>query len=140
MTIYKKILSIFGLIRTLIGLRALRQELALPFDERRTYTPGRMTVYNNELYKCVSKHTGVWSESDFALTTVDDAIYDLIVNVVYDTIADIGIRSGVEIHLPIVVRMANGRHHTIDVYEDETGTGLDIKRMDDNTIGQQPKT
>lgn len=62
---------------------------------------------------------------------------DSVVGVVSDALADLGIRSGVEIHLPIVVRKDDGRRYTIDVYDDETGIGLDIKRKDDNTMDQQ---
>ena len=76
MTIYQKVLSVFGLLRTLIGMRAAREELAHPFDSTRTYNPGRLVVYSNTLYRCIAKHIGVWNESHFTATTVDDAIVE----------------------------------------------------------------
>ena len=74
MTIYQKVLSVFGLLRALIGMRATREELAPPFDTTRTYDPGRLVVYSNTLYRCVAKHTGAWNASNFTETTIDAAI------------------------------------------------------------------
>ena len=73
MTLYQKVLSVFGLLRTL-GLRAAREELAPTFDAARTYAPGRLVVYANALYRCVAAHTGAWDARHFTETTIDAAL------------------------------------------------------------------
>lgn len=74
MTLYQKVLSVFGMLRTSIGLRASREELAPRFDAARFYTPRQLVVYDNVLYRCVESHTGDWDASHFTETTIDAAI------------------------------------------------------------------
>lgn len=74
MTLKQKILSVFELVRGLIGKRAARTELADEFSAYEKYEVGRLVVYEDELYRCVTKHTGIWNKSDFEKATVDSAL------------------------------------------------------------------
>lgn len=100
MTLYQKVLSVFGLLRTSIGLRAAREELAPPFDAARTYAPGRLVVYDNALYRCVTQHSGAWNASHFTATTIDAALGvppDLTNYVKKDDVVPVVIQDGVKI-------------------------------------------
>lgn len=49
-------------------------QLAPEFDDTKTYQPGDVVVYNNELYVCVNAHTGDWDADDFAPTDMTTAM------------------------------------------------------------------
>lgn len=74
MTLKQKVLSVFELVRGLIGKRAARTELAAEFSAYEKYDVGRLVVYEDELYRCVTAHTGIWNKSDFEKATVDSAL------------------------------------------------------------------
>lgn len=100
MTLYQKILSVFGLLRTSIDLRVAREELAPLFDANSTYAPGRLVVYDNELYRCTTQHTGAWKWSHFEKTTIDAALGeqpDLKNYVKKDDVVPVEIPDGVKI-------------------------------------------
>lgn len=74
MTLYQKIMSVFGILRDAIELRATRRELASPFDPSVKYSKGQLVVYENTLYRCSVNHSGEWKSDDFVKTTVGEAI------------------------------------------------------------------
>ena len=74
MTLKQKILSVFELVRGLIGKRAARTELAAEFSAYEKYDVGRLVVYEDELYRCVKETRGVWNSKCFTKATVDDAV------------------------------------------------------------------
>lgn len=44
------------------------------FDSTVSYAVGDYVMYNNQLYKCTTVHTGVWNSSHFELTTILECI------------------------------------------------------------------
>lgn len=74
MTLKQKVLSVFELVRGLIGKKAARTELAAEFSAYEKYEVGRLVVYEDELYRCVTAHTGIWNKSNFEKATVDSAL------------------------------------------------------------------
>lgn len=49
-------------------------QLASEFDATETYQPNDVVVYNNELYVCITTHTGDWDADDFAPTDMTTAM------------------------------------------------------------------
>ena len=58
-----------------LGLRWVTPDvIADEFDETKTYSENDFIIYNSELYKCLSEHSGTWDASDFEKTAVMDSI------------------------------------------------------------------
>lgn len=74
MTLYQKVLSVFGLIRSSIDQKAAIGDLAPEFDETASYAVDRLVIYDKRLYRCVAAHTGSWNAADFARTTLDEVL------------------------------------------------------------------
>ena len=74
MTLYQKILSVVGMLRSSINQKAAKSELAATFNPSKSYEQGRLVIYEGRLYRCVAPHLGPWNDSDFQLSTVDGAI------------------------------------------------------------------
>lgn len=74
MTLYQKIISVFGMLRTSIDRRAEKSELAPDFSDSSSYAVGRLVFRNGSLYRCIVAHSGAWDASHFAATTIDEAL------------------------------------------------------------------
>ena len=46
----------------------------MKFDATSTYAVGDYVIYNDQLYRCTTAHTGAWSLLDFVATTLSDEI------------------------------------------------------------------
>ena len=49
-------------------------DIAPAFDATSTYAVGDYVIYNDQLYRCTTAHTGAWSLLDFVATTLSDEI------------------------------------------------------------------
>lgn len=49
-------------------------DIAPAFDDTSTYAVGDYVIYNDQLYKCITAHTGAWAALDFVATTLSDEI------------------------------------------------------------------
>ena len=74
MTLYQKMISVFGMLRTSIDRRAEKYELAPDFSDSSSYAVGRLVFRNGSLYRCIVAHSGAWDASHFAATTIDEAL------------------------------------------------------------------
>lgn len=74
MTVYQKVVAVFGMLRNSISQKAGALTFATKFTSSRRYYPGRLTVYDNVLYICTESHMGAWDASHFMAATADDAI------------------------------------------------------------------
>ena len=74
MTLYQKIISVVGMLKNSIELRATKKEIAPAFDPSRVYDVDRLVRYNGDLYRCTTRHEGAWNASHFAATTIDAAL------------------------------------------------------------------
>ena len=74
MTLYQKIISVFGMLRTSIDRRAEKSELAPDFSDSASYAVGRLVYRNDVLYRCTVAHEGSWNASHFTTTTIDEAL------------------------------------------------------------------
>ena len=74
MTLYQKIISVFGMLRTSIDRRAEKSELAPDFSDSSSYAVGRFVYRNDVLYRCTVAHEGAWDSSHFTTTTIDEAL------------------------------------------------------------------
>ena len=74
MTLYQKVIAVFGMLRNSIGLKAARTDLAPEFDASSSYAVDRLVIYNNRLYRCTVEHAGPWNADHFSPTTIDDVI------------------------------------------------------------------
>lgn len=59
-----------------------REMIAPIFSTAVTYNVGDYVVYEDELYMCLSQHTGAWDAEDFGTRTVGDELKNL-----YNTIS-----------------------------------------------------
>lgn len=50
------------------------EDIAPAFSTSSTYAVGDYVIYNDQLYKCTTAHTGAWSLLDFVATTLSDEI------------------------------------------------------------------
>lgn len=74
MTLYQKIIAVFGMLRTSIDRRAEKSELAPDFSDSSSYAVGRLVFRNGSLYRCTVGHSGAWDASHFTGTTIDEAL------------------------------------------------------------------
>lgn len=49
-------------------------DIAPAFDATSTYAVGDYVIYNDQLYKCTTAHTGAWAAADFTATSLSDEI------------------------------------------------------------------
>ena len=52
-------------------------DIAPAFDAIGTYAVDDYVIYNDQLYRCTTAHTGSWDENDFTATTISDEITDI---------------------------------------------------------------
>ena len=71
MTIYKKVIAVFGLLRSSIMQRSKKSAIAPTFSESVAYSTGRLVYRGDTLYRCTVVHSGSWDPSHFAETTID---------------------------------------------------------------------
>lgn len=74
MTLYQKIIAVFGIIRDLIGLKASKSDVADKFVDGRRYKEGNLVVHDNKVYICTSDYSGSWNSDHFTESNVDAAI------------------------------------------------------------------
>jgi len=74
MTLYQKIIAVFGMLRTSIDRRAEKSELAPDFSDSSSYAVGRLVFRNGSLYRCTVEHSGAWDASHFEETTIDEVL------------------------------------------------------------------
>lgn len=74
MTIYQKVIAVFGLLRSSIMQRAEKTAIAPTFSESVAYSAGRLVYRGDTLYRCIVVHSGSWDPSHFAETTIDEAL------------------------------------------------------------------
>ena len=74
MTIYQKVIAIFGLLRSSIMQRAKKSAIAPTFSESVAYSTGRIVYRGDTLYRCTVVHSGSWDPSHFTETTIDEAL------------------------------------------------------------------
>ena len=49
-------------------------DIAEEFDSTKTYRINNFVIYNGKFYRCVTQHTGAWSDFDFIETTVAEVL------------------------------------------------------------------
>lgn len=74
MTLYQKIIAVFGMLRTSIDRMAEKSDLAPDFSDSSSYDVGRLVFRNGSLYRCIVGHSGAWDASHFVATTIDEAL------------------------------------------------------------------
>ena len=74
MTIYQKVIAIFGLLRSSIMQRAKKSAIAPTFSESVAYSTGRIVYRGDTLYRCIVVHSGSWDPSHFSETTIDEVL------------------------------------------------------------------
>lgn len=74
MTIYQKVIAAFGVLRSSIMQRAEKSAIAPTFSESVVYSKGRLVYRGDTLYRCTVDHSGLWDQSHFAETTIDEVL------------------------------------------------------------------
>lgn len=74
MTIYQKVIAVFGLLRSSIMQRSKKSAIAPTFSESVAYSTGRLVYRGDTLYRCTVVHSGSWDPSHFTETTIDEAL------------------------------------------------------------------
>lgn len=74
MTIYQKVIAVFGLLRSSIMQRSKKSAIAPTFSESVAYSEGRLVYRGDTLYRCTVVHSGAWDPSHFTETTIDEAL------------------------------------------------------------------
>lgn len=59
----------------------LRSRVISNFDTTKSYSPGDLVWYSNSVYRCVTAHTGAWSNNDFTQVVLADEIHSDIVTI-----------------------------------------------------------
>lgn len=96
-------------------------DIAPAFDATSTYAVGDYVIYNDQLYKCTTAHTGTWAAADFTATSLSDEIKNN-KGTVYTAGKYINIDANNEISVdPVVPNEAftyriygNNGHHTVE--------------------------
>lgn len=93
-------------------------DIAPTFSASSTYAVGDYVIYNDQLYKCITAHTGAWDENNFAATTISDEIADVsdAVDKIKDG-TDIGSFADVETALADKVNKVNGKGLSTNDYD-----------------------
>ena len=52
----------------------IASNIATAFDPTVEYSPGDLVYYAGKLFQCVKPHAGSWNDSDFIVTTINDAL------------------------------------------------------------------
>lgn len=55
-------------------LHSLSSDIAPDFDATESYAVGDKAIYQSQLYKCTTAHTGAWNSSHFEATTVGEEL------------------------------------------------------------------
>lgn len=74
MSLYDKVIAVFGMLRDSIARRADKSDIAPDFSPSSSYSEGDLVFKDGSLYRCTTAHSGEWSAGSFTETTVDDAI------------------------------------------------------------------
>lgn len=74
MTLYQKVIAVFGILRNAIGNKSDKSAIAPTFSESVEYSKGRLVYRGDTLYRCTVAHLGSWDSSHFSETTIDEAI------------------------------------------------------------------
>ncbi len=74
MTLYQKVLSVFGMLRNLINQKAPMSYIASEFSPSQRYDVDRLTIYEGGLYRCIVQHQGAWNPAHFSYTTLDQEL------------------------------------------------------------------
>ena len=74
MTIYQKVIAVFGMLRSSIMQRAKKSAIAPTFSESVEYSVGRLVYRGDTLYRCTVMHSGAWNPLHFSETTIDEAL------------------------------------------------------------------
>lgn len=75
-SLYRKIISVYGMIRNMINQKAAKTDIAPQFSPGSSYTPGTLVIYDNLLYLCTESHSGAWDPAHFERTTLGGAMID----------------------------------------------------------------
>ena len=95
-SIYDKIVSIYAMFKYRMGEKASRFDLADAFIENKTYEPGRMVIYQDDLYVCTEAHAaGEWNPDHFQAKTADKAIEYAVERVVEEKMVEYAKSSGI---------------------------------------------
>lgn len=74
MTLYQKVIAVFGMLRNSIAQKASKSDVASEFSSSATYKVNQGVMYNGLLYRCTAAHTGAWNEAHFTRDNIDDII------------------------------------------------------------------
>lgn len=95
-SIYDKIVSIYAMLKYRMGEKASRFDLADAFSENKTYEPGRMVIYQDDLYVCTEAHAArEWDPDHFQAKTADEAIEYAVERVVEEKMVEYAKSSGI---------------------------------------------